>query len=224
MARRVTALAAAGCLSVGPEAIALLSEGSAEDEIRLCDGHPERLDLAFQLFQALVERVPVRPRVRASGSLAEALDGCTHALLSLEGDAARRLIPSPPEAVEIEDPEEVYAGDMNRPTPAAQLSPATRAMMNRPYADLSEVEAIRRALGEAALGMPREARVLVLTPGVEPPAGLGWELRARPQVTEDMAIRRPHQILRWIQGEPTLHELRAAAEQSAVADWLQLSS
>ncbi len=224
MARRVTAFAAAGCLSVGPEVIALLSEGSADDEVRLCDGHPERLDLAFQLFQALVERVPVRPRVRASTSLAEALDGCTQALLSLDGEAARRLIPSPPEEVEIEDPEEVYAGDMNRPTPAARLSPATRAMMNRPYADLSEEEAIRRALGEAAIGMPQGARVLVLTPQVAPPPGLSWERRDRPTVSEDQAIRRPHQILRWIQGEPTLHELRAAAEQCAVADWLQLSS
>jgi hypothetical protein len=203
--------------------MALLSELPAEDEVWLCDGHIERLDLALRLMSALTDPLPFPPRVRGTRRIEEALGACTQAILSLDAEAARRLLPAPPlPEPDQEEDEEVYSGDMNRPTPLSRLSPATRAMLSRPHQDLSDQEALERALGLAIQALPAGARALML--GGEPPAGQGWERAELEDWTDEELAKRPHQIHRWVLGEPTLHELRLRAQASPVAAWLSANS
>lgn len=224
MSDRVVCLVGAGNIRCAPVVLGALGAWRPDGEavVSLFDANEERLDLVDRLARRIFDDFNKELIVRASSELAEALEGATDVILSLNEDGSRRMVggQSSEDLHDVENDDSMLfrRGDGNRPTPVEQLSPMTRQLLSKPKAmDLSREEAIQAALGVFQEFWNGEGRVLSLIRGVEVEFESSDE---PPALTESELWMRPHQILRWISGDEGLHELVEDARRSRVLEWL----
>lgn len=198
-------------------------------EIRLLDWNEERMDLIDRLARQIQKKAEQEHQIKSSTDLEESLEDADHLVLSLYEDSSRRLIGPEPEPVEEEEPldekgmsvVEHGLGDLNRPTPYQNLSQQTRLILHRPNLDLSREEAIQKAAAKVLAKRPEKCRVLSLVRDVtielpENAEQVAWP----PPLAESERQIKPHEILRWINEDPSIYDLLKEAEYSPVTRWL----
>ncbi|MBX3111519.1 MAG: hypothetical protein KF857_05875 [Fimbriimonadaceae bacterium] len=230
MPSRTVVVVGAGNLRCAPPVLATLASWYPDvpAEVRLFDASEERLDLFDRLARLLFQHTGNETGVRATSDLAEAVDGATDLVLCLHEDCARRMV-GPREARWLDNLEAevethiLHRGDPNRPTPASQLSRATRAMIEVPVSTtMSRDEVLDGALGLVLRQTPAQARVLSLMRGVAMPTDRGSIHLAWPAPLDDATLSRvPFQVLRWVTGDDRLDAIVEAGKANDFRDWLE---
>jgi hypothetical protein len=230
VAERVVAVLGVGSMRCGQQVLAALAgwDPDAHVEVRLFDANEERLDLLDRFFREALDWTKREHLVRSTGDSAEALEGAFDLIVCLHEDCARRMRGRteppdlPPQSAETRNVVDLTRGDPNRPTPRDRLSKATRSVLTAPSdwttdRDTVMAWAVERLLGQAE----PDAKALNLVPGLRlPHSGPVTELDWPPPLAEEARSRAPHQILRWIQGDPGLMDLIDQARTSPLVAWL----
>lgn len=223
-----------GSLRAGPHVAAALASCPSDEplEIRLWDGSGERLDLFDRFVRACLEVTDYGHQAASFASAAEALEGDPAIILCLHEDGARRHLQPPP--AQMEDAEvavvpetsmsivEFGLGDPNRPTPRSRLSDTTRSVVFQPDLTGTREDVILRELEILRPLLEGRGPILNLTRGVNMPAWLSAEPLMWPEPLDEAAISsRPHQVLRWTQGDPSIATFVQESWNSPVSAWLR---
>lgn len=231
MQTKTVCVLGAGSVEYAPNAIVTLASLASEFllDIRLFDANEERLDLLDRLGRVCLDMTKLGHSIRSSSDPEEMLEGAEAVIFCVSEDCARRIA-APGEDIDEAAPEptpetelpvlEFGMGDPNRPTPVEKLSQQTKLILRRPNMDISLDEAMSVVQVQFTELIPEDARVLNMVPG--------YELTARderlddwpPKMDEDQISVMPHQILRWIQGEPSLGKFIDENRRSPLAGWL----
>ncbi|MCW5936126.1 MAG: hypothetical protein KIT11_02320 [Fimbriimonadaceae bacterium] len=228
---RVVCLYGAGNVASSPAVVATVCNWQPESDVefRLFDANEERLDLLDRFARTCLDRTSLGHMVKATSDLAEASAEVTDAILALHDDCARRMVgvPIEPQAVE-EEPLgfsylDLVRGDPNKPTPPHKLSLAARTLISQPSVETgTESQVVQEAAGLILESLPPKARLLTVAQQRVVPnrehTFLNWP---RP-IDADQLGRVPHQIHRWILGEPSLGDLLLEASDSPLREWLDL--
>lgn len=227
MRERVVALIGAGNMRCARHVLPALASWRPDAivEFRLFDTNEERLDLADRCLRRLCEEADTEPVIVATSQLDEALAGATDCLLTIHEDCARRLRGKSSadlyEPADAADETFQVRGDPNKPTPPDRLSDHTHAILSAPKdVSLSRASVIAEAAESILAGLPVGVRVLSLLRDVElvPTIDqLKWP--AAPKDTDRPLI--PHELLRWINGDPEINLALKNALDSPLAAWLE---
>lgn len=222
-----------GSLRAGPQIVAALASCPSDVplDIRLWDGSGERLDLFDRFLRACLEITDYGHVARSLSDPAEAVEGNAAIILCLHEDGARRHLQPAPEVVE--EPEQTIPetsmtivefglGDPNRPTPRGRLSDSTRSVVFQPSREGSREEVILQQMEMLRPLLEGREPILNLTRDVEVPDWLTRDDLNWPEPVSDAELSaRPHQILRWIQADPTISTFIESSWGSPVSQWLQ---
>jgi hypothetical protein len=223
-----------GSLRAGPHIAAALASCPSDEllDIRLWDGSAERLDLFDRFLRSCLEVTDYGHIARSFSHASEALEGDPIVILCLHEDGARRHLQPPPE--EMEDAEvavvpetsmsilEFGLGDPNRPTPRSRLSESTRSVVFQPTVEGSREDVILQELESLRPLLEGREPLLDLTRGVSLPGWLKGEHLDWPEPLDEATIAaRPHQVLRWTQGDPTIAAFVEESWSSPVSEWLK---
>lgn len=235
MARAHVAVMGIGSLRAGPHIAAALAACPSDIplDIRLWDGSAERLDLFDRFLRVCLQVTDYGHEVRSfGGHPADALTGATAVILALHEDGARRHLQPTPESMEDPEPPseneesmsiiEFGLGDPNRPTPQSRLSPTTRSVVFQPDLGGTREEVILRELEMLRPLLEVDIPVLNLIRAVAPPDWLSAQSIQWPEaLTEAEIAAQPHQVLRWIQGDPSIAAFIEQSWSSPVSEWLK---
>lgn len=239
MQRKAILVAGSGSLRCAPPVLAGLAAYAPDHdvEIRLWDADPEMLDLFHRFTLHCLEITKLGHKVTAGTEPVVAFDGADAVILCVGTRCVKRFLAPPIEHhVEGEEEEEVKSeteadgetdtalkfgyGDRNRPTPRRHLSPQIRHILYHPADDLPRKEAMDRAVQRLKLLVPDHAALLSLLRDSDVHLGRGAHLDWPPALTPAELEQRPHEVLRWIQGEPGLHAYIEQHRQTPVTRWL----
>ncbi len=222
-----------GSLRAGPHIVAALASCPSDVplDIRLWDGSGERLDLFDRFLRTCLEITDYGHVARSFSDPAEALDGSPAIILCLHEDGARRHLQPAPEIVDEPEPAvpetsmsivEFGLGDPNRPTPRGRLSASTRSVVFQPSVEGTREEVILEELDLMRPLLEGRGPLLNLTRDVAMPYWLNGESMEWPETLSQSDLSaRPHQILRWIQADPTIAAFIESSWGSPVSQWLQ---
>lgn len=206
-------------------------------EIRLWDADPEMLDLFHRFATQCLAITKLGHRILAGTEPVEAFEGADAVILCVGTRCAKRFLAPPVEhgvEAEVEEAPKSEAdaegeadtalkfgyGDSNRPTPRRHLSPQLRHILYHPADDLPRKEAMDRAVRRLRLLVPDNAALLSLLRDSDVHMGRGAHLDWPPALTPEELEQRPHEVLRWVQGEPGLSAYIELNRQSPVTRWL----
>lgn len=231
MQTKTVCVLGAGSVEYAPHAIVTLASLASEFllDIRLFDSNEERLDLLDRLGRVCLDMTKLGHSIRSSSDPAEMLEDATAVIIAVSEDCARRIA-APGVDVEGADPDETPEtelpvlefgmGDPNRPTPVEKLSHHTRLILQRPNMEISRLQAMETSREVLLPLVADDARVLNLVEGFSFKSGEerieNWPERMSPEQVEVM----PHQILRWIQGDPVFGRFIEENRRSPFAAWL----
>lgn len=218
----------AGNVRCGPPVLACIAAWQPGHEVEVCLFEPceERLDLFDRFMRRCLEHTGHEHLAIASSDLLESCLGATDAVVCLHEEAARRMVggeiqPAPEVWVEDEQGSS-WHGDLNRPTPPDRLSKFTREMLARPApVGDSRATVIEQAARMCAGALPNRARIASLMRGALLPPDVSHLQMAWPRAldpAERAAV--PHQVLRWVHGDESLHSLFDGVAGSPFAAWL----
>ncbi len=232
MQRSIILVAGAGSLRCAPPVLAGLAAYAPDHnvEIRLWDADPEMLDLFFRFAQCCLEETKMGHQLSAGIEPVEAFDGIHAVILCMGTRCVRRFLSPPPEHADDDQTDEIEGdaesavkfgyGDRNRPTPRHRLSENLRHMLYHPADDLPRKEAMAMAVKRLQLLIPDNAALLSLLRDSDMHLGRGAHLDWPSELTPTELAQRPHEILRWIQGEPGLRMFIEQHRLSPVTRWL----
>lgn len=241
MQRRSILVAGSGSLRCAPPILAGLAAYAPDHEleVRLWDADPEMLDLFQRFFAQCLDSTRMGHKMVWGTEPVEAFDGADAVILCVGTRCAKRFLAPPVEhAVEGEEEDEeteaVEAeaeadadtavrfgyGDRNRPTPRRRLSPHLRHILYHPADDLPRKEAMDRAVNRLKLLVPDHAALLSLIRDSDAHLGRGAHLDWPPALTPAELEQRPHEVLRWVQGEPGLPAYIEQNRVNPVTRWL----
>jgi hypothetical protein len=223
-----------GSLRAGPHIAAALASCPSDEriDIRLWDGSGERLDLFDRFLSSCLEVTDYGHRAESYSNAADALAGNPAIILCLHEDGARRHLQPPPATMEdaevVQVPEtsmsivEFGLGDPNRPTPRSRLSDTTRSVVFQPDLRGSREEVILRELEMLRPLLENRGPLLNLTRGIASPDWLKGETLDWPEPLDEATITsRPHQVLRWTQGDPSIAVFVQESWKSPISQWLE---
>lgn len=231
MIRRSLAMIGAGNIRCCPSVLASIAACDALDglDIRLYDANQERLDLYFQLAVAIMDLSNREHDLFRRPVLEEALDKADVVILTLNEDCSRRMTGKSAAMVYLPsaiDEEETLAwplqyGDINRPTPAGELSLGTLSQLSSPVEDSRGREAaVNDALSLVETGINHRSSVLNLTRTASKSRIKGEHLAWPPPMAERQIEEAPHQVLRWVEGDLSLRTFVQDHRTSPVVEWL----
>ena len=231
MSRRSLALIGAGNIRCCPSVLASIAALDVLEglDIRLYDANQERLDLYFQLAGTIMDLSDREHDVFRRPVLKEALDKADVVILPLNEDCSRRMTGKsaamgylPSEIEEDETPSwPIQYGDINRPTPADELSVGTLSQLSSPVGDSrGRNEAVTDALTLVERGLFHRSSVLNLTRAAGKSGIRGKHLEWPPPMEDREIEEAPHQVLRWVEGDYSLRAFVQDHRTSPVAEWL----
>ena len=231
MLTKMVCVLGAGSVEYAPHAIVTLASLASEFllDIRLFDANEERLDLLDRLGRVCLDMTKLGHSIRSSSDPAEMLEDADAVIFAMTEDCARRIA-APGVDVEAADPDvtpetelpvlEFGMGDPNRPTPVENLSQHTRLILQRPNMEISYPQAMETSREVLRPLVPEKARVLNLVEGFtfksDEERFENWPEKMSSEQVEVM----PHQILRWIQGDPVFGRFIEDNRRSPLAAWL----
>jgi len=240
MQRRSILVAGSGSLRCAPPILAGLAAYAPDHEleVRLWDADQEMLDLFQRFFAQCLDCTRLGHKMVWGTEPVEAFDGADAVILCVGTRCARRFLAPPVEHgfEEVEAPEQESEepdleadadtavrfgyGDRNRPTPRRRLSPQLRHILYHPADDLPRGEAMERAVKRLKLLVPDNAALLSLIRDSDAHIGRGAHLDWPEPLSPAELEQRPHEILRWVQGEPGLISFIEQNRVNPVTRWL----